>query len=242
MSILPALLAAFVAAAHAVTVDEVLAHVDKNLTYEARESDVTMTVVKSGRTKVYKMHSYGRGQDESAIEYLAPEREKGSKLLKKKNELWTWWSDVEKVQKLSGHLLRQGVVGSDMSYEDLMESSSWHDKYTGTITGEPEVDGHKTWAIELKAKDTTVAYPKRLIWVDESNYIPVKQELYALSGMLLKTWEMADVRTIEGRQFPMKMVVVDKVQKGSRTEITFDKVTFKVALPDEVFSTRWLER
>jgi hypothetical protein len=40
----------------------------------------------------------------------------------------------------------------------------------------------------------------------------------------------------------MKMVVEDQVQKGSRTEIVFDAVSFKVALPEEVFSTRWLER
>ncbi len=232
----------FVSHAFAITVDEVLIHVDQNLTYETRESNLTMTVVKAGRTKSYTMHSYGRGQDEMAMEYLSPERDKGTKMLKKKDELWMWMPDIEKTQKISGHMLRQGLMGSDMSYEDLMESSSWRTKYTGVITSEPMLDGHKVWAIELKAKDSTVAYPKRLIWVDQTSFIPVKQELYALSGMLLKTWVMTDIKPIEGKQFPTKMIVEDKVQQGSRTEITFDKVTFKVALPEEVFTTRWLER
>jgi hypothetical protein len=94
----------------------------------------------------------------------------------------------------------------------------------------------------MKARDTSVSYPRRVIWVDQASHIPVRQELYALQGMLLKTWLMQDIRSIEGRQFPMKMVVEDQVQKGSRTEIVFDAVSFKVALPEEVFSTRWLER
>ena len=228
--------------AWAVTVDEILTHVDQNLTYETRESNLTMTVAKGDRTKSYRMHSYGRGQEEMAMEYLEPARDKGTKMLKKVDELWMWLPSVEKTQKISGHMLRQGMMGSDMSYEDLMESANWRTMYTGTITAEELVDGRKAWKIDLKAKDTTVAYPRRLIWVDQESYIPVKQELYALSGMLLKTWSMTGIQLIEGREFPMKMVVEDQLQKGSRTEIEFQSVTFKVALQDEVFSTRWLER
>lgn len=237
-----ALFFALPSVAHAVTVDEVLAKVDSNLTYDMRESSLTMTVVKSGRTKSYKMHSYGRGQEEMAMEYLEPARDKGTKMLKKTDELWMWLPSVEKTQKISGHMLRQGLMGSDMSYEDLMESSRWRDMYGGTVAGEETIDGHKVWKIDLSAKDSTVSYPRRVIWVDQTNYIPVKQELYALSGMLLKSWTMTDVRLIEGKEFPMKMVITDKLQAGSTTEITFDSVTFKVALEDEVFSTRWLER
>ena len=96
--------------------------------------------------------------------------------------------------------------------------------------------------MDLKAKDTTVSYPRRLIWVDQSSYIPVKQELYALSGMLLKTWIMTDIRTVGERQFPYQMIVEDKVQTSSKTEIKFDSVVFAIPLQEEVFTTRWLER
>lgn len=228
--------------AFAVTVDEVLAQIDKNMTYEARDSSLTMTVTKGTRVKAYKMRSYGRGQDEMAMVYLEPARDKGTKMLKKGEELWMYLPAIEKVQKLSGHLLRDDLMGSDMSYEDLMESSTWRDAYVGTMAGEELIEGRKAWKIDMKARDTSVSYPRRVIWVDQASHIPVRQELYALQGMLLKTWLMQDIRSIEGRQFPMKMVVEDQVQKGSRTEIVFDAVSFKVALPEEVFSTRWLER
>ncbi len=228
--------------AHAITGDEVLAKIDKNLTYEARESWLSMSVTKSGRAKTYKMHSYGRGQEEMAMEYLEPARDKGTKMLKKSDDLWMFMPSVEKTQKISGHMLRQGLMGSDMSYEDLMEWSKWREDYVPTVLGEEVLDGRKVYKLELKAKDTTISYPRRLVWVDQANFVPSKQELYALSGMLLKTWTMTEVQTIEGREFPMRMVVADQLQKGSTTEIHFEKVTFTVALSDEIFSTRWLER
>ncbi len=242
MNLLLCFLAFVSGLAHAVTVEEILTKIDANLTYEARESSLQMVVTKKGRSKTYRMHSFGRGQEDMAMEYLEPARDKGTKMLKKTDDLWMYLPSFEKPQKISGHMLRQGLMGSDMSYEDLMESSRWQTMYNGTIAAEEVIEGRKCWKVELKAKESTVSYPKRVIWVDQANYIPLRQELYALSGMLLKSWTMGDVRSIEGREFPMKMVVEDQVQKGSVTEIVFEKVTFKVALAEEVFSLRWLER
>lgn len=224
------------------TVADLLAKIDSNMTYDTRESFITMRVTKSDRVKEYKMHSYGRGQDEAAIEYLAPSRDEGTKMLKNATELWMWLPSVEKTQKISGHMLRQGMMGSDMSYEDMMDAAKWQTMYSGVVAGEDTVDGRKCWKVELTATASDVSYPKRTIWVDQSAYIPVKQQLFALSGTLLKTWTMSDIRTVGNRQFPYKMTVIDEVQTGSKTELIFDKVTFAIPLEDEVFSTRWLER
>ena len=87
-----------------------------------------------------------------------------------------------------------------------------------------------------------MSYPRRLVWVDQATSIPLKQELYALSGMLLKVWTMSDVKAFGGRQFPTRMVVEDKVQQNSRTELVFENMSFAVPLEGEVFSLRWLER
>jgi outer membrane lipoprotein-sorting protein len=228
--------------ASAATLDEILAKVDANMTFDTRETVVKMTVTKGDRVKVYKMHSYGRGADEAAVEYLEPAREKGTKMLKNASDLWMWLPAVEKTQKISGHMLRQSMMGSDMSYEDMMQASAWRKQYAGGVVGEETLDGRKVWKLELKATTPDVSYPRRLVWVDQSTSIPVKQELYALSGMLLKTWTMSDIKDFGGRQFPTRMVVEDKLQTGSRTELVFEDLKFAVPLQAEVFSMRWLER
>ncbi len=228
--------------ARAATVDELLGLLDKNLTFDSRESTLTMTVTRADRVKVYKMHSYSRGQTDAAMEYLEPARDKGTKMLRLGNNLWMYMPSVERTQTISGHMLRQSMMGSDMSYEDMMEASSWKEKYSGVIEGEDTVDGRKTWKMKLTAKTPDVAYATRVVQVDQQTYIPLRQELYAVSGQLLKVWGMSDVKSIEGRQWPSKMTIEDKLQTGSKTELVFDSVDFSVELEAEIFSTRWLER
>lgn len=240
--LLPSAHAAEPAPASAPTLDALLAGIDKNMTFDTRAVTITMNVLKNGRTKSYTLRSYGRGADEAAIEYLEPARDKGTKMLKRASELWMYLPSIEKTQKISGHMLRQGMMGSDMSYEDMMQSSGWRNLYQGTVVGPDTVDGRACWKIELTATKPDVSYPRRVTWVDQATNIPLRQELYAVSGMLLKVWTMSDVVDVGGRKFPTKMVVEDQVQKGSRTELRFSDLTFAVPLEAETFSQRWLER
>jgi outer membrane lipoprotein-sorting protein len=216
---------------------------DANMTYESRTSTLKMTVEGKRRTRVFEMISYGRGQTDTAMEYKLPARDKGTKMLKIGDDLWLYLPAVDRTQKISGHMLRQGMMGSDLSYEDMMAAKQMEDQYKSTVLGSDTVDGRDCWKLEMVAKDNSVSYPKRVSWIDKQYFIPLKQELYALSGMLLKTWLMSDIQPFKGgRHFPMKMVIEDRVKKGSRTILEFSDLTFGVELPREVFSRRWLER
>ena len=237
---LPGLVPAAMAATP--TVEELLVSVDRNLTFDTRAVTITMKVTRNGREKVYEMRSWGKGAGQAAIEYLAPARDKGTKMLKVRNELWTYMPSIEKTQKISGHMLRQGLMGSDMSYEDMMQASGWKAQYKGNVVGADTLEGHACWKVELNAIAPDVSYPRRVVWVDQATRIPLRQELYALSGMLLKVWTMSDVVAVAGRQVPTRMVVEDQVQKGSRTELVFSDLQFAVPLESEIFSQRWLER
>jgi len=224
------------------TAAELLKAMDSNLQYDTRSSTSTMVVDDGRRPRTYKMVTFGRGEDEAAIEYVLPEREKGTKMLKQGDQLWLYLPRSERVQKISGHMMRQGMMGSDVSYEDLMASDSFEEQYAAEVTGSDTIEGRKCWKLEAKAKDDTVTYPKRVMWIDAETLMPLKQELFALSGMKMKTWTMGDIREVEGRQVAYKMVISDELKQGSHTTITVDEVTFGVALEDEVFSRRWLER
>lgn len=221
---------------------ELLDRMDKNLTFEARRTRMTMTV-EGRRTRTFEMVSFGRGEEDAAIEYVAPAREKGTKMLKLGDELWIYLPGVDRVQKISGHMLRQGMMGSDVSYEDLMASRELRKRYDAKVTGQDQTDGRPCWKLELIAKDKSVAYPKRISCIDQETFIPLRQELFALSGMLLKTWTMSDVKTFEGgRKYPAKMTIRDHVKKDSVTTIEFKEMEFGIQFPREVFSLRWLER
>ena len=229
-------------AAQTPTAEELLDRLDKNMTFEARRTRITMTV-EGKRTRTFEMVSYSRGEEDSAMEYVTPPRDKGTKMLKLGDELWIYLPSVDRVQKISGHMLRQGMMGSDLSYEDMMASREMRKRYHASVVGEEKVDGRACWKLEMKAKDDAVTYPKRVTLIDKETYIPLKQELYALSGLLLKTWTMSAVKDFpNGRKFPTKMMVQDHVKKESVTKLSFDEIEFGIEFPKEIFSLRWLER
>jgi outer membrane lipoprotein-sorting protein len=222
--------------------EQLLDRMDRNLTFEARRTRTVM-IVEGRRTRRYEMVSYGRGEEDAAVEYLSPPRDKGTRMLKLGDELWIYMPSVDRVQKISGHMLRQGMMGSDVSYEDIMASRELRKRYQAQVTGEGVIDNRPCWKLEMKAKDPSVTYPRRVTWIDKATFIPLKQELYALSGMLLKTWSMSDVKEFAGgRRFPTKMTVQDHIKKDSVTRLEFTEIEFGIEFPKEIFSLRWLER
>jgi outer membrane lipoprotein-sorting protein len=234
--------AATTAHAQTPTAEQLLDAMDRNMTFESRSSRIVMSV-EGRRTRSYEIVSYGRGEEDAAMEFLSPPREKGTRMLKLGGELWIYLPAVDRVQKISGHMLRQGMMGSDVSYEDMMASRELRRLYRATVAGADRVEGRACWKLELVAVDATVSYPRRVTWVDQQTYLPLRQELYALSGMLLKTWTMSDPKEYEGgRIYPSRMVVQDQVKKDSVTRIEFKELKFGLSLEKEVFSLRWLER
>jgi outer membrane lipoprotein-sorting protein len=226
---------------------EVIRQIDRNMTFESRTMTITMTSVNPRRTREFTMVAFGRGETEAAIEYTAPAREAGTRMLRKGDELWMYMPSVEKTQKISGHMLRQGMMGTDVSYEDMMAAGDLESDYDAKITAVEdcgaEFAGRQCWKMEMNAKDPSITYPKRIAWIDTEYKIMARQELYAVSGMLLKKWTMSDVQKFDdGRYFPTKMVIADQLQQGTTTTLTFKDVKFGVDLQEEVFTMRWLER
>lgn len=222
--------------------EDLLVQMDENLQFETRSSVTTMEVVDARRTRSYKIVSYGRGQDDAAMEYVEPEREKGTKMLKLGDELWLYMPRAERTQKISGHMMRQGMMGSDMSYEDMMGAAEFAEMYDAEVTGETTYEGRDCWVVEATATDDSVTYPRRVFTIDKEWRIPLTQELFALSGMKLKTWHMSDPVQIEGQWMPSRMEIVDELKQGSKTVIVISDVQLGIELEDEVFSRRWLER
>ena len=242
MTLFAALLFAVRALAADPSATELLAQSDTHMTFDSRTAVMTMTVDKSKRTKTYTMHSFSRGADEAAMEFIEPARDKGTKMLKKADELWMWLPAVERKQRISGHMLRKGLMGSDFSYEDLMEANDLSSRYDAVLSGEEPKDGYECWKLELTAKDDAVTYTRRVMWLDKATTIPVRQELYALSGMLVKVWTMGDIEAIDGHNTALTMTAEDMLTGGSTTTMSLSDVQYAVPLAEETFSQLWLER
>lgn len=221
---------------------DILKKVDKNLTSVNRVVESTITIEGKRVTRSITSKSYSIGDNKAFIEYLSPPREQGVKMLKLENQLWIYSPSTDRTIQISGHMLRQSIMGSDLSYEDMMESNKLTDFYDAQVEGEEEIEGRKAYIIKLTAKKAELAYQKQKMWVDTERFVPLKQEMYAKSGQLIKKLEMKDVVQVKGRWFPMTMVYKDMLLEGKGTEFKITKIEFDVEIPEYIFSKASLKK
>ena len=222
--------------------DEILEKIDQNMSSENRIFESSMTIHGKRNSRTITSKTYSVGDKQSFTEYLSPAREQGTKMLKLEDQLWIYSPSTDRTIQISGHMLRQSVMGSDLSYEDMMDDRKLTETYNATVTGEEETDGRKTWVLELTAKVDDVAYASRKLWVDSERFVPLREELYAKSGKLLKRSTMNDVVQMKGRWFPKTIVYKDMLKQGDGTEFKILDIQFDQEIPEYIFSKAALKR
>ena len=134
-------------------------------------------------------------------------------------------------------------MGSDMSYNDMMEDRPLIELYEATLEGSEEIDGRSHWIMLLEAKVKGLSYPKRRAWIDKEYLLPTKEELYAKSGKLLKTSNMDGIKKVQGRWFPSRFIYKDELKRNSKgTEWIIDEIAFDIDIPESRFSKASLRK
>ena len=222
--------------------DEILKRVEHNLSSDNRIFESSMTVHGTRSSRTITSKTYAVGDKQSFTEYLSPPREQGTKMLKLENQLWIYSPSTDRIIQIAGHMLRQSVMGSDLSYEDMMEDRKLTDIYSAAMAGEEIIEGRKTWVLELTAKVSDVAYYSRKMWIDAEHYVPVREELFARGGQLLKRTTLSEVENIDGRWFPTKVIYKDVLKQGDGTEFKITSIKFNQNIPEYIFTKASLKQ
>ncbi|MCL2197142.1 MAG: outer membrane lipoprotein-sorting protein [Treponema sp.] len=223
------------------TAAELLRRVDNNEIYQTIEYEGEIIVENGSRRYVKAMKAWGRGNTHSFIEFTNPE-DRGTKYLKRDGRLFVYSPDTEEVMLISGHMLKESMMGSDMSYEDTLSNETLGSRYDSVIAGSEVLNGRDSWVLELTAKKRTESYPKRKLWIDKENGDLLRYELFALSGVKLKDYSLKRVEVIAGKRFPVEGEMRDLMRKDSKTTFVMRNVVLDRTIPDSVFSQRNLER
>ncbi len=221
---------------------EILDRVDRNMSSENKVVESSMTIHGRRSSRTLTSVSYIVGDKQSFTEYLSPAREKGTKMLKMEDKLWTYYPATDRTIQISGHMLRQSVMGSDMSYEDMMDDRKLTEIYTPELIGKEKLDGREVFVLRLTAKVDDAAYDARKVWIDGERYIPLREELYAKSGQLLKQTILSDVRQIKGRWYPMAINFKDMLKQGDGTEMKVISIKFDQDIPEYLFTKAALKQ
>jgi len=218
------------------TGEEILDRIDENMSSDTRYIKSKMVIHGPRTSRTIESESWSEGDERAYTEYLAPAREKGTKMLKLEDKLWIFSPSTDRTIQISGHMLKQSVMGSDLSYEDMMDDPNLTNKYDAVVIGSETYNETDSWVVEMHAKTEDVAYQMRKLWVDKQRYIPLKEELYAKSGKLLKKTELTDIKRIGSRWYPGKITFKDMLKKGAGTEFIVDEIRFNVEIPEHLLS------
>jgi outer membrane lipoprotein-sorting protein len=215
---------------------DLMALIDKNLAAKTQIMTARMIISGARGSRSIEFSSWSEEDKRAFTEYTNPAREKGTKMLKLEDKLWIFSPSTDRIIQITGQMLRQSVMGSDLSYEDMMNNSDLTSHYKATVTGSDTSQNRKCWVLELSALSEDEAYQVRKLWVDQERYVPLKEELYAKSGKLLKRIRLSEVKRIQGRWYPMKIVYKDMLKTGEGTQ--FEIVTLKLdeQIPESTFS------
>lgn len=221
---------------------EILERVDANMSSDSKILTSKMIIHGRRASRTIESKSYIEGTNKSFTEYLSPPREAGTKMLKLADQLWTYSPQTDRTILISGHMLRQSVMGSDLSYEDMMEDPKLVNLYDAERVGEETLLDRPCWVVALTAKTADIAYHSRKIWVDKERYVLMKEERYAKSGKLLKTTTINNVELKSGRWVATSVTFKDQLQSGQGTEFILQDIQFNAAIPDYMFTKASLRK
>jgi outer membrane lipoprotein-sorting protein len=223
--------------------DSLIQKVDQNQASRTKITVWEMTIHGRRGSRTMKARSWIQGIDQAFTEYLDPPRDAGTKMLKLGPQLWTFSPSTDRTIQIAGHMLRQSVMGSDMSYEDLMEDPKLQNLYEAKVTGEAAFLERPCWLLELTAKSgTDPAYHSRKLWVDKERFLVLKEERFATSGKLLKTSEVTKTAMMHQRWVAERAVFRDALKNDGGTEFVVESIEFDANIPEHVFSQASLRK
>jgi hypothetical protein len=207
--------------------------------------NLTETRVNQGIQKMEGVY-YRRDSDDAYLVVMtAPDTQKGNGYLRVSDSMWMYRRNTRTFQIIGRS---QSIEGSDANAGSL-ETRKYAELY------EPEVDDQgrervleetlgraqiPVYRLEVIAKVKDVAYPKKIYWVRQDNFLKLKEESYSLSGTLTQTIYYPKYTNVEGRYVFAKQLVIDEFEEGNKTLIELSGISLK-SIDDGVFTKAYLE-
>lgn len=225
------------------TGEEILERMDLNRDYKSLIYSGSMKISVGNQVRVKHLEVRVINKDESkAIVHFTNPEDQGTKYLMIGENLWIYFPAENDIVKISGHLLKDGMMGSDVSYEDALKSDDLYKKYTVSVEGDTMINQRTCYRLVLNGISKDVPYYKRRMIVDKEWFIPWREEMYAKSGKLLKVSTVNDIQRFGERYFPVKSEVVNMLRKNSKTGFEMHDLKFNEVLDESTFSMRYLSR
>ena len=185
----------------------------------------------------YEFHVYIKNKTKTLMEVIYPASQKGRKILNNGDDIWMYLPKSKQTIRLS---FKQDLMGGEASNVDVMSLDLLND-YTIALLKTEELNNNECYVFELKAKDKQKAYDRVLYWVKKAGSVPLRREMYTISGTMLKILRYEGFKTVNSREAPTRMIIENALDPAYKTIIEWSNVIKKDNIPDKYFTLEYLK-
>ncbi len=183
--------------------------------------------------------------DKSLTIFEDPKDVKGTALLSythalKPDDQWLYLPALKRVKRISSANKSGPFMGSEFAYEDL--TSQEVEKYTYNFLQDEAIDGTDCFVIERVPAYADSGYTRQTVWINKSNYRPLKVDYYDRKNELLKTLMFSGYKTYEGNYWRADRMHMINHQSGKETILEWSDYKFHNGLTDRDFDINTLKR
>ncbi|MFH1092599.1 MAG: outer membrane lipoprotein-sorting protein [Candidatus Omnitrophota bacterium] len=231
------------------SVEEIIVKANNVAYYEGKDgrSNVKMTIADSqGRTRIREFtilrFDIADGKEQKYYVYFNKPADVQDmvymvwKYTDKDDDRWMYLPALDLVRRIASSDKRSSFVGSNFVYEDISGRGLALDNHE-LLSSEGDI--YKIKNTPKDAADVEFSYFE--VYIQKSNFMPVKAQYYDKQGKLYKTVEALEIKDINGHPTVIKSKATD-LTAGSYTVIEFSKVEYDLGFEDDIFTERYLRR
>lgn len=190
-------------------------------------STMTMNIIRPEWNRSVTMQSWSMGTDYYIIYVTAPARDKGQVFLKREKNMWNWMPTIGRMIKIPPSMMMSSWMGSDFNNDELMKESSLVVDYTHKIVGEEKMDGYACYKIELiPLPQAPVVWSKVFLWISKEHDFALRSEFFGKNDELINRQYSSEIKMMDGRLLPSKMVMEPVQKEGYQTILIIEKIKF----------------
>ena len=199
--------------------------------------------IASGETFQLQIKSrVSRNTSDVVYQILFPKERKGEAVLLHRSEekfTGTLFAPPDGVRPIASEQLNQPLFGSDLSYEDIIDSPyRWSRQ---AIVGTEVIDGTSCQVLESKpGKGHSSSYSSVKTWVDARRLVPLRIEKYDATGKVVRRINATRILLDGNESLPADLRVHGP--NGTVTEITGSRIKRSVTYPDTEFTPEGLKQ
>ena len=199
-------------------------------------SEMTMTIHRPNWERSMSMRSWTKGEKTSLVRVTKPKKDEGNSTLIKDNNMWSFAPKINRIIKIPSSMMNQSWMGSDFSNKDISKSTDIIDQYDHKLLKTYEQNNHIIYIIESTPhEDAAIVWGKEVTTIRD-DYILLEQQFWDQDGILVKTMESLEIKTLGGRTVSSLIRMGKQETPDEWTEMSVQNIEFDISHPDSLFT------